>query len=114
MKLAEIFESRGVTPQEIISYIGKCHGENLHSDYIEYLESFSQFVLKTISVNSLRISLPGLDKSKVEQYSAMDFSKSPPIVIDENGRIIDGYHRANVAKALNIGTIPAYVGYKNS
>ena len=43
----------------------------------------------------------------------MDFSKVPPIVLDgTTGFIIDGYHRVNVAKALGIPTIKAYVGTK--
>ena len=115
MKYMEIFESSSIfSTQKIIEYIKKCHKEeNLHSDYLDYLQSFSQFILKRVAVARLRTNLPGLDKAKVEQYKAMDFSKAPPIVIDENGKIIDGYHRANVAKSLNIPTILAYVGYKS-
>jgi hypothetical protein len=114
MKYIEILESNGaLSARQIIEYIKKYHKEqNLHSDYIEYLDSFSRFILKRVPVNSLKINLPGLDKVKVEQYKTMDFSKSPPIVIDQNGNIIDGYHRANVAKSLSIPTILAYVGYE--
>jgi hypothetical protein len=43
----------------------------------------------------------------------MDFSKAPPIVIGSDGNIVDGYHRATVAKALGLSTIKAYVGVKN-
>ena len=42
----------------------------------------------------------------------MDFSKAPPIVIGSDGNILDGYHRANVAKALKVPTLKAWVGVK--
>jgi hypothetical protein len=58
------------------------------------------------------MDLPGLDIAKVEQYRQMDFSKAPPIVIG-GGHILDGYHRANVAKALGIPSIKAYVGVQD-
>lgn len=42
----------------------------------------------------------------------MDFSKAPPIVVSSDGNIVDGYHRANVAKALGVPTLKAWVGVK--
>jgi ParB-like chromosome segregation protein Spo0J len=39
----------------------------------------------------------------------MDFFTAPPIVIGD-GYILDGYHRATVAKSLGIASIKAYVG----
>ena len=97
----------------ITNYIKKHHDQNLHPDYQEYLNSFTSFELKNVPVASIKSELPKLDKAKVEQYKTMDFSKAPPIVLDgTTGFIIDGYHRVNVAKALGIATIPAYVGSK--
>jgi hypothetical protein len=97
----------------ITNYIKKHHDENLHPDYLEYLNSFTGFELKNVPVASIKSELPKLDKAKVEQYKTMDFSKAPPIVLDgTTGFIIDGYHRVNVAKALGIPSIKAYVGTK--
>jgi hypothetical protein len=96
----------------MINYIRKHHDNNLHSDYTSYIaNTFTGFELQDVSVNSLRTNLPKLDQAKVEQYKTMDFSKAPPIVVGD-GNILDGYHRANVAKALGIPTIRAYVGIK--
>ena len=75
--------------------------------------AISPFVLKNIPVSSLNTELGGLEKEKVEQYKNMDFTKAPPIVIGD-GHILDGYHRANAAKALGITTIKAYVGVKGN
>jgi len=108
-----IMESQSVSTEDIIGYIRKYHDSNLHSDYTDYItNTFTGFELKDIPVNSIKTDLPKLDSSKVEQYKTMDFSKAPPIVIGD-GFILDGYHRANVAKALGIPTIKAYVGIKN-
>ena len=98
----------------ITNYIKKHHNhENLHPDFLENLNSFTSFELKNVPVASINSELSGLDKAKVEQYKTMDFSKVPPIVLDgTTGFIIDGYHRVNVAKALGIPTIKAYVGTK--
>ena len=51
-----------------------------------------------------------MDRAKVEKYKEMDFRKAPPIVVGSDGNILDGYHRANAAKALGFPSIRAYVG----
>jgi hypothetical protein len=113
MRLREfIRESQQVSTEAMIDYIRKHHDPNLHSDYTNYISNtFTGFELKDIPVNSIKTDLPKLDKAKVEQYKTMDFSKAPPIVVGD-GNILDGYHRANVAKSLGIPTIKAYVGVK--
>ncbi len=108
--VAESF-SNEMSTEDMIAYLRQHHDKNLHPDYIQHLQTFSKFVLKDIPVNSIKTELAGLDKEKVEQYKKMDFTKAPPIVMG-NGYILDGYHRATVAKALGIPTIKAYVGIK--
>ena len=98
-----------MSTEDMIAYLRKHHDTNLHQDYLDHINTFSKFVLQNIPVNSIKTDLPKLDKAKVEQYKQMDFSKAPPIVIG-GGYILDGYHRANVAKALGIPSIKAYVG----
>ena len=110
--MAENF-SNNMSTEDMISYLRQHHDKNLHPDYVNHLTSTnSEFVLKNIPLTSIRTELSGLDSAKVEQYKKMDFSKAPPIVVGSDGNILDGYHRANVAKALNIPTIKAYVGVK--
>jgi len=106
--------SNDMSTEDMIEYLRQHHDKNLHPDYVNHLTSTnSKFILKNIPLTSIRTDLSGLDKSKVEQYKQMNFSKAPPIVVGSDGNILDGYHRANVAKALNIPSIKAYVGVKN-
>ena len=101
-----------MSAEDMIAYLRQHHDTNLHQDYLDHINTFSKFVLTDIPVNSIKTDLPKLDKAKVEQYKKMDFSKAPPIVMG-GGYILDGYHRANVAKALGIPTIKGYVGVKD-
>ena len=101
--------SNDMSTEDMIAYLRQHHDTNLHQDYLDHINTFSKFVLQNIPVNSIKTDLPALDRAKVEQYKQMDFSKAPPIVIG-GGYILDGYHRANVAKALGIPSIKAYVG----
>lgn len=103
--------SNDMSSEDMLAYLRQHHDPNLHQDYVNHINTFSNFVLKDIPVSSIKTDLAGLDKSKVEQYKQMDFSKAPPIVMGD-GYILDGYHRATVAKALGIPTIKGYVGVK--
>ena len=105
--------SNDMSAEDMIAYLRQHHNKNLHQDYLDHINTFSKFVLQNIPVNSIKTDLPKLDPAKVEQYKQMDFSKAPPIVIG-GGYILDGYHRANVAKALGIPTIKAYVGVQGA
>jgi len=105
--------SNDMSTEDMIEYLRQHHDRNLHPDYLGHLTNTnSKFVLKNIPLTAIRTELAGLDRAKVEQYKKMDFSKAPPIVVGSDGNILDGYHRANVAKALGIPTIKAYVGVK--
>jgi 8-oxo-dGTP pyrophosphatase MutT (NUDIX family)/GNAT superfamily N-acetyltransferase len=106
--------SNDMSIQDMIAYLRQHHDKNLHPDYVNHLTTTnSKFVLKNIPLTSIRTELAGLDRAKVEQYKQMDFGKAPPIVVGSDGNILDGYHRATVAKALGIPTIKAYVGVKD-
>jgi pyrimidine deaminase RibD-like protein len=100
-----------MSTKDMIAYLRQHHDTNLHQDYLDHINTFGKFVLKNIPVSTIKTELSGLDQSKVEQYKKMDFSKAPPIVMGD-GYILDGYHRATVAKALGIPTIKGYVGIK--
>jgi hypothetical protein len=106
-------DANDMSTEDMIEYLRQHHDKNLHPDYLNHLTTTnSKFVLKNIPLTSVRTELSGLDRAKVEQYKKMDFTKAPPIVIGSDGYILDGYHRANVAKALGIFTVKAYVGVK--
>jgi hypothetical protein len=121
MKIRDILTEQGMaagfsnemSTEDMIAYLRQHHDKNLHPDYVNHLTGTnSKFVLKNMPLTSIKTELSGLDRAKVEQYKQMDFSKAPPIVVGSDGNILDGYHRANVAKALNIPSIKAYVGVK--
>lgn len=99
--------------QDTLAYLKKVMGTESHQDWRNWIINNNEyFVLKNIPVNSLKSDLSGLDKANVEKYKQMDFSKAPPIVVDSSGNIIDGYHRVNVAKALKVPALKAWVGVK--
>jgi hypothetical protein len=109
----QISLSKELSPESMIEYLRKNHDTNLHQDYIDHINTFAKFVLEKVPLSEIKIDLSGLDKSKLEQYKKMDFSTSPPIVLGD-GHILDGYHRANAAKALGLPVIQAYVGVKST
>ena len=112
MRIKEVItESKKKSTDEMLGYLMKHHSPDLHSDYTDHIKSYSYFVLQKLPISSIKTDLEGLDADKVEQYKKMDFSKAPPIVVGD-GYILDGYHRANVARELNIPTIQAWVGAK--
>ena len=104
-------DGNSMSTKDMIAYLRQHHDTNLHQDYLDHINTFGKFALKNIPVSTIKTELSGLDPDKVEQYKKMDFSKAPPIVMGD-GYILDGYHRATVAKALGIPTIRAYVGIK--
>jgi GNAT superfamily N-acetyltransferase/predicted nucleotidyltransferase len=100
---------------DILAYLRKVMDVAPHPDWRDHITNTNDyFELKTVPVKSLKSELSGLNRENVEKYKKMDFSKAPPIVIGSDGHILDGYHRVNVAKALEIPTIRAYVGIKSS
>lgn len=99
--------------KDTLAYLQKVMGTESHEDWRNHIVNTNEyFVLKQVPVASLKSDLSGLNKDNVEKYKQMDFSKAPPIVIGSDGNILDGYHRVNVAKALNIPTLKAWVGVK--
>lgn len=103
-----------MTPSQMEDYISHHHGEKLHSDYVEFLNTFTSFRLTSIPISKIHSDLPNLDASKVAEYTKLDFSTAPPIVVYEDGKggylILDGYHRASTAKELKITEMSAYLG----
>ena len=106
----EIYYPKELSTEDMLEYLKKNHDTNLHQDYIDRINTFNKFILKDILVDSINIDVSvHIDKRKIEQYKKMDYSKSPPIVLGD-GYILDGYHRASVAKAVGLPIIKAYVG----
>ena len=99
--------------KDTLAYLKKVMGTESHEDWRNHIVNTNEyFVLKDLPVSSLKSDLSGLDKANVEKYKQMDFSKAPPIVVGSDGNILDGYHRVNVAKALAVPALKAWVGVK--
>lgn len=110
--VAEGLEQK-MSVKDTLAYLQKVMGTASHEDWRNHIVNTNEyFVLKQVPVSSLKSDLSGLNKDNVEKYKQMDFSKAPPIVIGSNGNILDGYHRVNVAKALRVPTLKAWVGVK--
>ena len=106
------------TAREVLKYV-----KGIHDEY--HLEkpilANKIWVMKNIAVSSLKTPeyvhqddpyrrVIDINWDHVKTIRPVDI-KNRPIVIDSNGWIIDGNHRATAARAQGISTIPALVPY---
>lgn len=119
MKIMEVisYPIKLLNEREIAGYI-----ESISSDYVdidqieEYLGRDTSAILKMVPVSQLRPGNPDVnirDKRKEYRYSKMNSNTIPPLVIWNNGEIIDGNHRYRVAISKNISELPCYVIEQN-
>ena len=106
-----------MTPDQIISKLrkemaGTHTGNNLHQDFLDYINQNKIFKLKDVSISSIPqvVKGVGLNKDNIDDYAKKDLSNAPPIVLHKDGHIIDGNHRLLAFKAQGAQTIKAYVG----
>ena len=103
-----------LTSDEIYDYIlklsNKFNDENTEN-VLEFLNKYDEFELVTVSIDELEIEQPAINTKKVDEYIKLfkETNKYPPIVIDNDYNIIDGYHRANALKKIGLSKIKAYV-----
>jgi hypothetical protein len=81
---------------------------NLHEDF----EDFHRIdgVYKLIHINPIEIDSSewDIDDDKVNEYAAIS-TQFPPIVIDQNGSIVDGGHRLEAAKQRGDDYIAVFI-----
>lgn len=106
-----------MTPDQIISKLrkemaGTHTGNNLHQDFLDWINQNKIFKLKDVSISSIPqvVKGVGLNKDNIDDYAKKDLSDAPPIVLHKDGHIIDGNHRLLAFKAQGAQTIKAYVG----
>lgn len=102
--------------KEILKYVKKIHPKGEFT--IDHaIMNHAEWELENVPLTSLHIDdaendpysrVQFIDYDHVDSITLQDI-KSKPIVIDANGWIIDGNHRAARARDLGMTTIPAYV-----
>jgi hypothetical protein len=82
------------------------------SDWSKYVLSHKGFKLKDIQIDKIptAVKSDGMSQANIEKYKKADTTKFPPVVIGDNGYLLDGNHRLQAYKFQGIKTIKAYIG----
>ena len=85
---------------------------NPNSDWSKFVLSHKGFTLKDVQVDQIptAVNSDGMSQANIEKYKQADLSKFPPMVIGNDGYILDGNHRLQAYKAQGIKTVKAYIG----
>ena len=117
-KADELNES--IDASEVVSYVNSIHPAAEKTDFLDkVILSHPQYVLQNVSIANLKIEpeddvynrVIDIDVTHAKSIQIDDI-KHKPIVIDREGFILDGNHRAWQAKRLGMKHIPAYVPYE--
>ena len=120
-------ENKQATAQQVLSYIGQTHHEPLTSKLVDAVSSHPRWELRQVPLQNLNIPdqdyedpeqepesdpydrVMAVDPDHANEYSTQVIDQLP-IVIDDQGYIIDGNHRAwAAAELMNRDSIPAWV-----
>lgn len=116
---AHEFIAEGVSAKDILKYVKSIH-HDFHID--DTILAHPQWELKRVPLNKLHVPDPesgeDLDDpynrvQMIDMYHVDDITQrdieSKPIVVDTDGHIIDGNHRALAARLGGMKDIPAYI-----
>jgi len=117
-------EHHGMDADQVLDYVKRAHAPEAFE--IEYsITDYPEWELKTIPLSQLNLDPDGeepdpynrvnwVDNDKVQELIPRIGSvlKSLPIVVDSEGWIIDGNHRAVAAAEAGMTSVPAYVPVK--
>jgi hypothetical protein len=119
---ANEFIAEGVSAKDILKYVKSIH-HDFHID--DTILAHPQWELKRVPLNKLHVPDPesgeDLDDpynrvQMIDMYHVDDITQrdieSKPIVVDTDGHIIDGNHRALAARLGGMKDIPAYIPVK--
>ena len=123
-------ENKQATAQQVLAYINQTHHESLTSKLVDAVSSHPRWELRQVSLQDLYIPdqdyqdpeqepprdpydrVMAVDPDHASEYSTKIIDRRP-IVIDDQGYIIDGNHRAwAAAELMNRDSIPAWVPVK--
>ena len=107
-----------MSPQQMLTKLSKeMQGTHTgamdpNSDWSKFVLSHKGFTLKDIQVDKIptAVKSDGMSQANVEKYKKADTSQFPPMVIGNDGYLLDGNHRLQAYKAQGIKTVKAYVG----
>lgn len=119
---ASEFIAEGLSAKDILKYVKSIH-HDFHID--DTILTHPQWELKRVPLNKLHVPDPesgeDLDDpynrvQMIDMYHVDDITQrdieNKPIVVDTDGHIIDGNHRALAARLGGMKDIPAYVPIK--
>jgi hypothetical protein len=117
---AKEFILESVSAGKVLDYVNSIHpASQKDSNLDRIILANTEYVLKTVPLSSLQIDTDTDPYGRVVHVDVdyaddipLDDIKRKPIVIDLQGHILDGNHRAWQARELGIDAIPAYVPVK--
>ena len=85
---------------------------NTNSDWSKFVLSHKKFTLKDVQVDQIptAVKSDGMSQANIEKYKQADTSEFPPMVIGNDGYLLDGNHRLQAYKHQGIKTVKAYIG----
>lgn len=100
---------------DIICYIQMVVGKQLQYHQISYIQNlFEYFYFDYFPIENIKFDIccpkSGIEQHKLDMYKTLPFDEFPPIVLGEDGLLIDGCHRILTAKTHNLKAIQSYVG----
>ena len=118
---AQEFVAKTVPAQKVLQYVKQAHAPDEFN--IEYsITDHPEWQLTNIPVSQLKLDPDGEQQDPYRRVNWVDYDtvaelvpriesilKSMPIVVDANGWIIDGNHRAAAAAEAGMTSVPAYV-----
>ena len=113
--------SQGVDADQVLDYVKRTHAPEEFN--IEYsITDHPRWELKNIPLSQLKLDPDGEERDPYNRVNWVDYDtvseliprigailKSKPIVVDSQGWIIDGNHRATAAAEAGLTSVPAYV-----
>ena len=117
---ARDFIIENVSAGKVLDYVNSIHpASQKDSNLDQIILANTEYVLKTVAVDQLQIDADDdpygrvvhVDVDYADDITPEDI-KRKPIVVDLQGHILDGNHRAWQARELGMDMIPAYVPVK--